>query len=248
MDEIFYVYVHKRLSDNSVFYVGKGKGYRHKVKTGRSKEWNDIVKTHGYKSELIAISLPEELALLIELEFVDYCVSKGVKLCNKTIGGDGALSNPSKKTREKQRIAKTGVKQSKEHSKKSATAKIGKKQPRSAVDYVSGLKKKKVINSDGEIFESATEAAKKYGTTQGLISMCCRGERLTTKGKAWSYDIENVPKVTIASNKKRVRNIGTDEIFESIGDACKAYNVSNQCMSFAARKGRKCKSYYWEYI
>lgn len=52
----------------------------------------------------------------------------------------------------------------------------------------SGRAKKKVLCVDtGEIFESATDAAKSVNGYQGAISSVCRNERNTYKGKHWKY-------------------------------------------------------------
>lgn len=48
--------------------------------------------------------------------------------------------------------------------------------------------KKRVINIDtGEIFESAIEASKKYGTVPSAIRQCCRGISQTSNGYHWKY-------------------------------------------------------------
>lgn len=250
MDKIFYVYAHKKKDTGEIFYIGKGKEKRDQSKSGRSNHWRNTANKHGLEIIRLYECLSESDAYILEIETIKLFRSNGIKIINIANGGEGGLSGIklTESHKLKLRKAKIGKKQMPDHALKSAKAKLGKKQPRSAVEYVVGLKKKKVINSDGEIFESATEAAKKHGTTQSNISMCCRGERLTTKGKAWSYDTGSTPAALTTSNKKKVRNTTTGEIFESVDEASSKYSVSHQGVSLAAREGSKCKSCYWEYL
>ena len=246
-----YVYIHKRLDTNDVFYVGKGSGPRHKVKSGRSREWKQVVDDFGYISEILIGDISEELAYFVEAAVVHHYISKGILLCNKTVGGGPRLSNPSEETRGKQRKAKLGKKQSKEHAIKSALSKVGKKQPRSAVDYVIGLKKKKVINSKGEVFESSTiaanEMAKRTNTSvsQGNISTCCRGEKRSAYGLNWSYNINSIPELKPITRK--VFNLTTGEAFESLRLACNKYGLKTQSISFAARNNTMSGGFKWSY-
>lgn len=220
----YYVYLHKRKSDGTIFYVGKGCGVRAKVKTGRSKHWLNTVKKHGYIIDFAFTNLTSDEAKRIEKELIKNLRQSGASIVNISSGGDGGLDCEmyTKETKEKMRAAKLGKKQMPEHAAKSASAKIGKKQPKAAVEYVIGLKKKKVINSDGEVFESASLAAREISAklginaSQGNISMSCRGERLEAYGKAWSYDLSKLPKL-----RKRVVKCSNGMIFNSVVEAAK---------------------------
>lgn len=48
-------------------------------------------------------------------------------------------------------------------------------------------KSKSVVRSDGVIFDSASQAARFVGGSQGNISMVCRGERKMAYGYSWTY-------------------------------------------------------------
>lgn len=89
MENIFYIYRHIRLDDNSIFYVGKGKKYRSKEKSNRNKHWKNIVNKCGFKSEILFENLNEELALLIESELICKYKFLGINLVNYTDGGEG---------------------------------------------------------------------------------------------------------------------------------------------------------------
>lgn len=63
----FYVYFHTRLSDGSVFYVGKGTKLRYKSTASRSKDWIGVVEAEsGFKWEIVKDGLTEQEALTLE--------------------------------------------------------------------------------------------------------------------------------------------------------------------------------------
>ena len=145
-EKIFYVYVHKRNDNGSIFYVGKGKGYRSKSKSGRSKHWFNIVNKHGYTIEYVKTELTEDESFSLEIDTIAKLRIKGVKLCNLSNGGDGTSGHVmSEEQKEILRKIHTGRKQTDEHAQKSRTAKIGKKQPRDAVEKTISLKRKKIV-------------------------------------------------------------------------------------------------------
>lgn len=86
---MFYVYIHRRLSDNQVFYVGKGQGPRHKQKTSRSEYWHHVVKKHGFKSYIVKKYENEQEAYEHEKKLIEFFRSKEIKLVNIESGGRG---------------------------------------------------------------------------------------------------------------------------------------------------------------
>lgn len=86
----FYVYVHKRLSSGVPFYVGKGHGDRANKMSCRGAHWNAIVKKDGGRDVDILINgIDEEFSFFVEMEVIDKYRRLGIKLANKTDGGDG---------------------------------------------------------------------------------------------------------------------------------------------------------------
>lgn len=89
----FYIYAHYRNDTGEVFYVGKGEGNRHKSKQGRNPYWENIVRAHGYKAEILEYFETEdeafqaEQSLIAELGRKD--LGKGL-LVNMSDGGEGA--------------------------------------------------------------------------------------------------------------------------------------------------------------
>lgn len=89
-DRRFYVYVHRRKSDGSVFYVGKGKGGRYKRKQGRSEYWHRTANRHGWECEIVFPNLTEQCAFSIEKALIS-SIDGLVNLCT---GGEGAAGIP----------------------------------------------------------------------------------------------------------------------------------------------------------
>ena len=54
MNNVYYVYVHRRNDTNEVFYVGKGKNRRAYSKTGRNQHWCNIANNLNYLCKLLA--------------------------------------------------------------------------------------------------------------------------------------------------------------------------------------------------
>jgi hypothetical protein len=148
---MFYVYEHIRADTGAVFYVGKGKGYRHKSKCDRNRYWNHIVaKAGGFDAQIIVSHKDNDLILLCEQERIDQLKRLGVKLCNLTAGGEGmagfsfseetkrkisekAKARPKRKLssehKEAIRKSNTGVKFTEERKRKIGEKAKGRKMP-----------------------------------------------------------------------------------------------------------------------
>jgi predicted regulator of amino acid metabolism with ACT domain len=85
-DPVFYVYLHKRPIDGSVFYVGKGCGNRAYVSRERNKHWKHVVeKYNGFDVEIVKENLTEQDAFNLEKELIlHYGLAN---LTNQTLGG-----------------------------------------------------------------------------------------------------------------------------------------------------------------
>lgn len=91
MRQDYYVYLHRRLSDGRIFYVGKGTGRRAYSSCSRSKEWHANAQ-QGYVAEIATNKMSESAAYGFEVELIDYHRSIGSPLVNKSKGGGGARS------------------------------------------------------------------------------------------------------------------------------------------------------------
>jgi hypothetical protein len=86
----FYVYLHRKQTDNSIFYVGKGTGKRAWKTSGRNSKWNRIVSKYGFTVDIVFDDLDEETAFACEKDAILELRSFGYDLCNMTDGGEGA--------------------------------------------------------------------------------------------------------------------------------------------------------------
>lgn len=85
---MYYTYVHRRASDNLIFYVGKGTGKRAWSHKGRSLHWHNVVKKHGICVEIWNTFTDETEAFQNEIDLI--AKMKGwMPLTNKTYGGEG---------------------------------------------------------------------------------------------------------------------------------------------------------------
>jgi len=97
------VYIHRKKTDNTIFYIGIGNEDRpyQKSPTSRSVVWHRTVKKHGYYVEVILEGLSQEDACEIEVYLIEKFGRRDLKkgtLVNLTDGGEGA-TNMSKEGR-----------------------------------------------------------------------------------------------------------------------------------------------------
>ena len=91
-----YVYIHTRLDNNEVFYVGIGrlKNYKRAYQTKKSRNpfWHNIVKKTKYEVSIVADGLQWEEACRLEISLIKKYGRKDLHsgtLVNLTDGGDG---------------------------------------------------------------------------------------------------------------------------------------------------------------
>lgn len=102
----FYTYIHRRESDNAIFYVGKGKGRRAWTQDGRNSRWNRTVAKHGHKVEICAEWPTEAEAIEHEIFLISCFRDIGCQLVNMTDGGEGMAGySPTPETRKKLSVA-----------------------------------------------------------------------------------------------------------------------------------------------
>lgn len=161
MDRKFYVYMHRKISDGTVFYVGKGCGDRKYDKFHRSKWWKSVESKHGRSIEICQEDMSESDSFLLEQWLIAKFRHEGLNLVNLSDGGDG----------------QSGWRHTTESIEKIKNSQI-KLVYSSTGEKFNGLKDACVfLKSNG--YEKADRCP---------ISMCCNGKLSSAYGRAWSYD------------------------------------------------------------
>ena len=130
----FYVYVHRKVSNGEVFYVGKGKLDRAWNKVARSRYWKAIASKHGFSVEIIQDGMQEWWAFELEIELIQKYGREN--LCNLTDGGDGSSGH----FHSEESIAKMkGHPVTEETRKKISAGNKGKKRDQAERDRISAM-------------------------------------------------------------------------------------------------------------
>lgn len=262
---MFYVYVHRRLSSGVPFYVGKGHGARAHTQKGRNPHWRNIVaKDGGIDVEIIGRNLDEEMAFLVEVEAIDRYRRLGVKLVNRTDGGEGVTGyrNPNG-------AHNKGVPCSEEmKTRLSATAKAkgilppvgwnrGKKTPPDVVErrrpaMLAAWAKAKasgervVSRETREKMRAAKIGHVKSEETRRKLSEALRANKFVrhrTDMTGYRHSAESRARMSAsmkgrkANNARPVRCVDTGEVFESANAAAKALKRHTHSLIAACCRG-----------
>ena len=178
----YYVYIHRRKDNKTVFYVGisrQEKYFRVNTKTGRNPIWNNIVNKYGFTGEVLFSDLSKEDACLIEKALIKSYgrinTNSGV-LANLTAGGDGSVDCPkSIETKNKMSKARVGKPLSEEIKNKMSETRKGKKASDITKAKLSIIAKnkfsKKVINiENGTIYNSISECASELNISRTYLN------------------------------------------------------------------------------
>lgn len=115
---------------------------------------------------------------------------------------------------------------------------------------------RKVINLDtGKIFSSISKASRYYNVCSTTIHVVCsgKGRSKTAGGYKWSYaDEKSIKESKLRykkDNRKKIINITTGEVFNSIIEVEKKYHISHSNISNVCKGIRKTAGgYEWQYI
>ena len=140
------VYLHRKKSDNSIFYVGMGM-YKSRANyfKGRNPHWTNVFNKYGANVDLIAEDITIDEAIELEMLVIE---TIGLdNLTNITLGGEGSLGlKHSKESIAKMRKIKANTKPSKECYIKGVETR--KQNSINVKELVSGLEFKMAYSSD----------------------------------------------------------------------------------------------------
>lgn len=169
----FYVYIHRRSTDGTPFYVGKGSGNRGwdiGVSDRPNQKWRNFASKHGVIVDVPQDRMAEDDSFLLEMWLIAKLRHEGIDLCNMTDGGEGVSG--STWTQEQKDAASTPVWCSNGMFFKSQT---------SAIEW---------------LWSIGISKAHKEG-----ISACCRGLKKSGYGFAWWFDGDE-PREYISRGKR----------------------------------------------
>lgn len=202
MTDYFYVYEHWRPDTNQCFYVGKGQGKRaYELRSSRNihhKRIQEKLKLGGLSVDvrIFLADVSEQEAFTVEIERIAHWRAVGAILTNYSGGGDGG-SNPSEETRRKIAAANLGTKKhlGKTHSDetKALLARLGTERLATFNKYralgPAAMARRVICLDDGNVFESASAAARHYRVARSALIELCLGKnyRQTVGGRKFKY-------------------------------------------------------------
>lgn len=223
----YYVYVHKRNTDGSIFYVGKGCGKRAWKKSDRNQWWKNIEKKHGRTVEIISRKMSESDAFSMEQMLIESIGREN--LCNMTDGGEGGtsptdetrrkISNANKgrivsqETREKKRIAATGrwhAEESIEKIRRARAVQVMRPASEETKEKLRRINTGKVVPADTGRKISASKKGKKLGPMSDEHKEKIRQANI---GKKHTEDSKR--KVSEANSGRRHTREAMEKIIES---------------------------------
>jgi hypothetical protein len=210
----FYVYEHRRNDTGSVFYVGKGRARRDAARNNRSAHWNSIVnKAGGYQICRIATDIDEELSHLVEVEAIDKYRRIGLRLANKTDGGEGSTgAQHTEQTRRRMSESRIGAN----------NPNFGKARPEYVKQIISQKRKGQCAGADHP----------KYGVpvsqeTRSQISEKLKGKKTTPEQRAKQSD--SLRRFQASGGwSKSVVCVDTGEVFGSLTAAAEKTGLIRQ--------------------
>jgi hypothetical protein len=83
MNKNYYVYVHRKLSDNSIFYVGKGCNGRCRSTNSRNMFWwKVVIEEGGFTPSIYKSNITEEEAFLVESSLINEIGIENLSNCS----------------------------------------------------------------------------------------------------------------------------------------------------------------------
>lgn len=123
----FYVYIHRRASDNKIYYVGKGSGSRAWNFHKRNKFWHNVHNKHGTIVEIVFDNLMEDESLQVEIDTILEFTYFGYNLVNQSSGGESPVV--TEQTRKRMSDSRKGKPLSDAHKQSLRLAFLGKPRP-----------------------------------------------------------------------------------------------------------------------
>jgi hypothetical protein len=152
---MYYTYAHYTADTNELFYIGKGKNYRHQKGQGRNRLWTNIARKHGWYSRILAEWPCEEQAYQHEEVLIACFRGMGVRLANLHDGGSpkgsryirefGEQISKTKRVKGKPTVSPELLEQRRAQCRKNAENQRGK--PRKDPEYINKIQGRRWITN-----------------------------------------------------------------------------------------------------
>lgn len=263
-----YVYRHIRKDTDQVFYIGIGTDsngkYTRAKSINRNRYWKRIASKTDYEVEILFDDISKEEAINKEIEFIQLYGRRDLgigTLCNLTDGGEGVV-NMSEEGKEKLREIRRNTKMPQEQKDKYSKMFKGSGNPNS-----SKVIHKHTLNVYGSILEAANEyRINKRTLGNNLNVKNCNYSDFYYYSDYIEKGIEKLEEERLLKIKKvqdvlkkerslraskKVINVNTKEIFNTIIDAAKSINITGLHLSSMLTGRNKNKTefiFYKDYI
>lgn len=253
----FYVYVHRKESNNSIFYVGKGCDCRAYDKTCRNDYWKKTYNKHGLIVEIVLNNLTEQQSFNLEIELIAFYGREN--LCNLTDGGEGSSGVIFSQSRLSKIKQASIVQWSSAENRKAQSARI-KNAFLTNEDYriKHSESQKRIQGTDESKLAFSIRMKEYYKNPDNKIAHQKRQESLANniefiekqrknKLELFSnpeYREKNRISKLQSINVKKIICVNTGEVFSCMNDAAKKLNIRQGNISHVLNGNRKSVSGY----
>lgn len=247
-----YVYLHRRLDTNDVFYIGIGSSLKFRRafdSSNRNKFWKNIVRKTNYIIGVIYKNITYEQACKYEINLIAMYGKRDLglgNLVNMTDGGQGTTRiKVTEETKIKSKKYKVGKVLSEETKEKIRQKALGRKWTKERKIKFSEYRKKVCLSSEYKLQRKLKMTGKKHSEeTKVKMSKSHKGKVFSNHSKqkmSISKKLLIVPKERIEklieSKKKLILNLETGVFYKGIEEASFSKNLSIHKLGYYLRKG-----------
>lgn len=228
----FYVYEWYNINTKEVFYVGKGSGKRYKVKSKRNKKFTEYIKNNEVDSRIVKYFKNEEEAFSYEKELTDYYRELNQCECNIIDGGYGGWPKIWSEEAREYYSENNIMKRPEQRERMSMHNPMYNKEIREKVGKAHGIK----VKINGVIYDSISEAARKYNKAISTItSWCEKGVNPLNEKCEFVGERRNINKKT---HREKRAVIIDGNYYPSLTEGAKSVDFSRSTLSRLLKEGK----------
>lgn len=211
------------------------------------------------KMKIIKIGYyPCDIGMKKEVGLIFFARKIGCRLTNETNGGEGIV-NPSGRLRTIRRFSRLGTKRSDESKTKQALSMIGFRHTQKSRDKIRiakmGAHNPRYGKPGTMLGKHHSEESRRKISSAGMGNINKKGKHVSIecrKAVSISLSGRKLPQVTRDKiskiQSKRVRRIGSNEIYNSAKTASMILGKDRSAISHSIVKKCRCDGSYWEYV